>query len=156
TAFGLLLLIEGAILLAMGAKATSLRGRVMLWITAAVSGGIGLAVGFGLVADPIAWAGVMVGLQLVCFGLTPAAVALTARGDAAALLATEAPEPVAGELYAVYFGTAFHLGVYIGDGMVVHYLDDDHVYHVTWEQFLEGRMPQHWTYPDLPTVAVEE
>jgi hypothetical protein len=30
------------------------------------------------------------------------------------------------------------------------------VYHVSWEEFLDGRMPQHWTYPDLPAVPVEE
>ena len=66
------------------------------------------------------------------------------------------PEPERAELYAVYFGTAFHLGVYIGDGKVVHYLNDDHVHEVTWEQFLEGRTPQHWTYPDLPPLPAEE
>ena len=155
--FGLLFLIEGVVLLGMGTKATSFRGRLMLWITAVVTGGIGLAVVFGLVADPIRWAGVMVGLKLLCFGLTLVIIALTARGDAdALLLATEVPEPVTGELYSVYFGTAFHLGVYVGDGKIVHYLNDDHVYQVSWEQFLEGRMPQHWTYPDLPAVPVEE
>jgi hypothetical protein len=154
--FGLLFLIEGVLLLGMGAKATSLRGRLMLWITAAVTGGIGLAVVFGLVADPIRWAGVMVGLKLLLFGLTLVIIALTVRGDAAALLATGVPQPVTGELYSVYFGTAFHLGVYVGEGEIVHYLDDDHVYQVTWDQFLEGRMPQHWTYPDLPEVPAEE
>ena len=155
--FGLLFLIEGGLLFCMGAKATSFRGRLMLWITAVVSGGIGLAVVFGLVADPIHWAGVMVGLKLLCFGLTLVIIALSARGDTAALLlATEVPEPVTGELYSVYFGTAFHLGVYVGDGKIVHYLNDNHVYHVSWEQFLEERMPQHWTYPDLPVVPVDE
>jgi uncharacterized membrane protein HdeD (DUF308 family) len=155
--FGLLFLIEGVLLLVMGAKATSFRGRLMLWITAVVTGGIGLAVVLGLVADPIRWAGVMVGLKLLCFGLTLVIIALTARGDAAALLlATEVPEPVTGELYSVYFGTAFHLGVYVGDGKIVHFLNDDHVYQVSWEQFLEERMPQHWTYPDLPEVPVQE
>ncbi|MFL5335142.1 MAG: lecithin retinol acyltransferase family protein [Geminicoccaceae bacterium] len=156
-AFGLLFLIEGVLLLGMGAKATSFRGRLMLWITAVVTGGIGLAVVFGLVADPIRWAGVMVGLKLLCFGLTLVIIALTARGDAdALLLATWVPEPVTGELYSVYFGTAFHLGVYVGGGKIIHYLNDDHVYQVSWEQFLEGRMPQHWTYPDLLAVPVEE
>jgi hypothetical protein len=122
-----------------------------------VTGGIGLAVVFGLVVDPIRWAGVVVGLKLLLFGMTLIIVALTTRGDAAALLlATEVPEPVTGELYSVYFGTAFHLGVFVGDGKVVHYLNDDHVYHVSWEQFMDGRMPQHWTYPDLPVVPVEE
>ena len=99
--FGLLFLIEGVLLLVI-AKSTSFRGRLMLWITAVVTGGIGLAVVFALVADPIRWAGVMVGLKLLCFGLTLVIIALTARGDAAALLlATEVPEPVTGELYSV-------------------------------------------------------
>ena len=94
---------------------------------------------------------------LLCFGLTLVLIAMAARGDAAdLLLPTEVPEPVTGELYSVYFGTAFHLGVYVGDGMVVHYLNDDHVYRVSWEQFLADRMPQHWTYPDIPGVPVEE
>lgn len=156
-AFGLLFLIEGVLLLMVGAKATSFRGRLMLWITAAVTGGMGLTVVFGWVADPIHWAGVMVGLKLVCFGLTLVIIALTARGDAdAQLLATEMPEPVTGELYSVYFGTAFHLGVYVGDGKIVHYLNDNHVYQVSWEQFLAGRMPQHWTYPDLVPAPAEE
>jgi uncharacterized membrane protein HdeD (DUF308 family) len=155
--FGLLFLIEGAILLCMGAKATSFRGRLMLWITAVVTGGIGLAVVFALVADPIRWAGVMVGLKLLCFGLTLVIIALSARGDAAELLlATQVPEPITGELFSVYFGTAFHLGVYVGEGKIVHYLNDNHVYQVSWEQFLDGRMPQHWTYPDLPVVPVDE
>lgn len=155
--FGLLFLMEGTLLLAMGAKATSLRGRLLLWITAVITGGIGLAVVFGLVADPIRWAGVMVGLKLLCFGLTLVVIALTPQGDSNdLLLATEVPEPIAGELYSVYFGTAFHLGVYVGEGEIVHYLDDNHVYRVSWEQFLEGRMPQHWTYPDVPLVPVEE
>jgi hypothetical protein len=133
----------------MGTKATSARGRLMLWITAVVTGGIGLAVVFGLVGEPVRWAGVMVGLKLLGFGLTLVIIALTARMDAdAVLLATGMPEPVTGELYSVYYGTAFHLGVYVGGGKIVHYLNDDHVYHVSWEEFLDGRMPQHWTYPD--------
>ncbi len=154
--FGLLFLVEGAVLFGMGTKASTLRGRLMLWITALITGGIGLAVAFGLVADPIRWAGVMVGVKLLCFGLTLVIIALSANGSGAALLATEVPEPVTGELYSVYFGSAFHLGVFVGDGHIVHYLDDNLVHHVTWQQFLEGRMPQHWTYPDLPTLPVDE
>ena len=65
------------------------------------------------------------------------------------------PEPETGELYAVYFGTAFHLGVYIGQGEVVHYLNDNYVYRVTWEKFLDGRTPEHWTYPDLDPVPAD-
>ena len=65
------------------------------------------------------------------------------------------PEPEIGELYAVYFGTAFHLGVYIGQGEIVHYLNDNYVYRVTWEKFLDGRTPEHWPYPDLDPVPAE-
>ena len=63
--------------------------------------------------------------------------------------------PEVAECYAVYFGTAFHLGVFIGDGEVVHYLNDNHVYRTTWEKFLDGRIPEHWTYPDLEPVPDE-
>jgi hypothetical protein len=45
-----LFLIEGIFLPGMGTKATSFRGRLMLWITAVVAGGIGLSVALGLVA----------------------------------------------------------------------------------------------------------
>ena len=116
--------------------------------------GIGAVILLGLVADPIRWAGVFVGLKLLLFGGSLTWIAFRAvRSDPDPVYGSEIPTPETGELYAVYFGTAFHLGVFIGNREVVHYLNDNHVYRVTWEQFLEGRIPQHWTYPDLEPVS---
>ena len=90
------------------------------------------------------------------FGTTLTWIAVRAvRSDSSLLYEADMPAAETGELYAVYFGTAFHLGVSIGNGEIVHYLNDNHVYRVTWEQFLENRTPQHWTYPDLPPVPVQ-
>jgi Lecithin retinol acyltransferase len=109
-----------------------------------------------LVNDPIQWAGAFVGVKLLTFGGTLTWIAWKSlKSDAALVYELEMPEPETGELYAVYFGTAFHLGVYIGQGEIVHYLNDNFVYRVTWEKFLEGRTPEHWTYPDLEPVATD-
>ncbi len=108
---------------------------------------IGVVIVSRLVDDPIRWAGVFVGVKLLAFGGTLTWIAWRAnKSDAALVYELEMPDPEVGELYAVYFGTAFHLGVYIGQGEVVHYLNDNYVYRVSWEKFLEGRTPEHWTY----------
>lgn len=60
-----------------------------------------------------------------------------------------------GELYACYFGSGFHLGVYIGNNEVVHYRDDSIVHRTSWEEFLRGREPQHWTYPDVKSAPLD-
>ena len=102
-------------------------------------GRIGVVIVLRLVDDPIRWAGVFVGLKLLTFGGTLTWIALAGgRSDTSLVYELEMPEPEVGELYAVYFGTAFHLGVYIGQGEIVHYLNDNHVYRVTWEKFLCG------------------
>ena len=57
------------------------------------------------------------------FGAALSWIALRAlRSDSSLLYDAEMPAPETGELYAVYFGTAFHLGVYIGNGEIVHLL----------------------------------
>jgi uncharacterized membrane protein HdeD (DUF308 family) len=158
TVFGLLFLCEGLLMLYMALRSPTRRSRTMLAITGAVAGAIGVVIVSRLVDDPIRWAGVFVGLKLLSFGGTLTWIAWRAlQSDASLVYELEMPAPETGELYAVYFGTAFHLGVYIGNGEIVHYLNDNHVYRVTWDQFLEGRTPEHWTYPDLdpvPEVAV--
>ena len=67
-----------------------------------------------------------------------------------------APKPEVGELYAVYFGTAFHLGIYIGEREVVHYLNNTFVYRDRWEKLLASRTPEHWTYPELEYASAEK
>lgn len=155
-AFGALFLSEGVVYFLMGARGPTFRSRALLWLGALAMGALGLAVIFGLVEQPITWAGALIGAKLCLFGLMLLIVAATSSsGDARHLYDPVVVEPVPAELYAVYFGTAFHLGVCVAPGEIVHYLNDNHVYHVTWEQFLAGRVPQHWTYPDLPLVPTE-
>jgi uncharacterized membrane protein HdeD (DUF308 family) len=155
-AFALLFLVEGLVLFYMALRSPTLDSRRMLMICGLAMLVIGLVILLGLVADPLRWAGVFVGLKLLMFGGILSWIALHApRSQTALLYEADIPEPETGELYAVYFGTAFHLGVFIGNGEIVHYLNDNHVYRVTWERFLENRIPQHWTYPDLDPVPVE-
>ncbi len=155
-AFGLLFLLEGLVLADMALRSPTPRSRRLLLLSGLVTLGIGVVILLNLVADPLRWAGVFVGLKLLMFGATLSWIALRAlRADSSLLYEADMPTPEPGELYAVYFGTAFHLGVYLGNGEVVHYLNDNHVYRVTWSQFLENRVPQHWTYPDLAPVPVQ-
>jgi uncharacterized membrane protein HdeD (DUF308 family) len=153
TVFGLLFLCEGLLLIYMALRSPTPRSRTMLALCGTLAGAIGVVVVSRLVDDPIRWAGVFVGLKLLAFGGTLTWIGSRAlKSDASLVYELEMPSPEVGELYAVYFGTAFHLGVYIGQGEIVHYLNDNHVYRVTWDKFLEGRTPEHWTYPDLDPV----
>ena len=156
TVFGLLFLFEAVLIFYMALRSPTLRSRVILALHGLVSGAIGVVIILRLVNDPIRWAGVFVGLKLLTFGGSLTWIAWRAgRSEKNLVYELEMPAPEAGELYAVYFGTAFHLGVYIGEGEVVHYLNDNHVYRVPWAEFLSGRIPEHWTYPDLVPVPVE-
>ncbi len=152
--FGLLFLLEGFIIGAMALKAPVVRSRILLAVSAAAIGGIGLAVIFRLV-DPVQWAGALVGLKLGLFGLVLVSISAFSPSRGAPQIYEAIVTPEVAELYSVYFGAAFHLGVYIGDNEVVHYLDDNHVHRVSWEQFLEGRSPNRQLYPDLPPVPAE-
>jgi uncharacterized membrane protein HdeD (DUF308 family) len=155
TAFALLFLAEGLILLYMALRSPTSRSRRGLTLVSGITTGIGVVVLFRLVPDPIRLAGFFVGLKLLAFGGALTWIAVRAlRNDPFLMYEAVVPIPVVGELYAVYFGTAFHLGVVVGHGEVVHYLNDNHVYRVTWATFLEGRDPEHWTYPDLAPVPV--
>jgi uncharacterized membrane protein HdeD (DUF308 family) len=154
---GLLFAGEGVVLFMLGLKAPTVHTRAVLWISAAILVGMGLTIVFPWKGDRLALAGLLIGVKLIVFGVALVTIGLETWKLGAASIYEEPivlPEPA--ELYAVYFGAAFHLGVAIGDGTIVHYLDDNQVHHVTWDTFLEGRTPQHWSYPDLPQVPAEE
>lgn len=145
-AFGLLFLLEGLVLLDMALRSPTARSRKLVFVTGLLTLCISMLILLRLVEEPLRWAGLLVGIKLLGFGGVLCWISLRAlKSDASLLYEPVMPSPEVGELYAVYFGTAFHLGVYIGEGEVVRYLNDNHVYRVTWEQFLEGRTPQHWT-----------
>jgi uncharacterized membrane protein HdeD (DUF308 family) len=156
SAFGLLFLLEGLLLLYMALRSPTATSHKLLTCCGAVTSAIGLVILLRLVNDPLRWAGVFVGIKLLTFGGTLAWIALRALPTDRALVYESAPLlPEAGEAYAVYFGTAFHLGIFIGDGEVVHFLNDNYIYRVPWGQFVAGRPPEHWTYPDLAPAATE-
>jgi Lecithin retinol acyltransferase len=153
SALGLLFLCEGLVLLYTALRSPTTRSCALLAGSGLVAGAVGLVILARLVDDPLRWAGVFVGVKLLSFGATLTWIAWRApRSESSLVYEAVALVPEFGELYAVYFGTAFHLGVFIGDGEVVHYLNDNHVYRVTWDAFLSGRIPEHWTYPDLAPV----
>ncbi len=155
-ALGVLFLVEGGILLFVGFRSPSWRSLVSLGICGAFTLAVGAVLLLGLVENPLRWAGVLVGIKLIAFGLTMMGISLTSsRQESSLVYGTDPIEPEAGNLYAVYFGTAFHLGVYLGGDRVVHYLNDNHVYKVTWKEFLAGRYPLLWTYPDIPPEPLE-
>lgn len=150
----LLFLAESGILFVMGVRAATLRGRLFVWLTAALTAALAMLALTCVRRDPASWVGLLVGLKLITFGLALVAITFTApKGEVTSIYDEGELVPIVGELYAVYFGAAFHLGVFVGDDHVVHYLDDNNVWHVTWQKFLEGRCPHHWSYPDLPPVA---
>jgi uncharacterized membrane protein HdeD (DUF308 family) len=155
--FGLLFLAEGLLLAYIALRAPKDETGWALATCGLITTAVGLIILLRLVPDPIAYAGVFVGIKLLAFGAALTWIALRAlRSEQALLYESAVLEPEIAELYAVYFGTAFHLGVYIGHGEVVHYLDDNHVHRATWEQFLDCRSPQHWTYPDLHAAPTED
>ncbi len=151
--FMILLLVEAVILFVMGTRAPTVRLRVILWITAIVIFALALVSIFCTRLDPVLWVSVVTGLKLIVFGIALLSIVAFARATPDDVYDQGEVTPIVGELYAVHFGAAFHLGVFVGDDRVVHYLDDNNVWHVTWETFLEGRYPHHWSYPDLPLVS---
>jgi uncharacterized membrane protein HdeD (DUF308 family) len=155
--FGLIFLVEGLLLVYVALRAPKEETGWALAGCGVITAAVGMVILLRLVPDPLASAGVLVGIKLLAFGATLTWIALRAlRSDRALVYESAALEPEVAELYAVYFGTAFHLGVYIGSGEIVHFLNDNHVYRVTWEQFLDRRQPQHWTYPDLDRAPAAE
>lgn len=154
--FGLGFLIEGLLLAYMGIRSPTSVCRRLLLICAMITALIGLIILLKLVNDPLRWDGFFVGLKLLMFGGAPTWISLRAlKRDEAIVYEAAALKPEVGELYAAYFGTAFHLEIYIGGREVVHYLNDNFVYRASWEEFLAGRAPKHSTYPDLEYVPAE-
>lgn len=130
---------------------------------AALTGGLGLAA-IGYMGSPRVGAIVIValGIKLLVFGAALVQIALrhaTAVEQRFVFGAQQVDEvqETPGEVYAVFLGGGYHVGVYVGDGEVVDLLRElNSARLTTWDDFLLGRSPEHWSYPDLPPVPPEE
>src|SRR5262249_12616814 len=68
SAFGLLFLCEGLLLVYMALRSPTAHSRLMLAASGVAAGAVGVAILARLVDDPMRWAGVFVGLKLLTFG----------------------------------------------------------------------------------------
>ena len=69
-ALGLLFAVEGVVLVYVALRSPSVTSRRWMTLCGLVTTAAGLAILLRLVADPLAWAGVLVGLKLMLFGVS--------------------------------------------------------------------------------------
>jgi hypothetical protein len=116
---------------------------------------LGIALWVAVVDRARFWAfiGPLLGVKVVVFGLALLGLAWSARDRASGVYGS-APFRFGGvrregDAFAVYIGNAFHLGIYVGDDQVVDFRNDHRVHLCAWDDFLLGRRPVRWDYPDL-------
>ncbi|MGF1509836.1 MAG: lecithin retinol acyltransferase family protein [Myxococcota bacterium] len=154
------LVLDGAVQLLLWFRQPKGFSRVGLLASALVTLGVAIWAASAARDAFWEWIGPLVGLKLILFGLALLGMAWAAlRLDHPAVYGS-APfrlsgEPKLGEAYAVYIGNAFHLGLYAGQGDVVDYRNDNKVHLCAWDEFLLGRRPVRWEYPDLPAESPE-
>ncbi len=160
---GIALVADGLVQIWLALRHNNVRHRTILFLSGFLTGGLAIAAvvccfANGEIARDIL--ATVIGVKLLSFGGILIFMAATTHTDPQLLTYGCCPrrdeKPVAGEAYAVFIGNAFHLGLYIGENTIVDFRDDNLVHKVTWEQFLIGRDPVHWEYPDLENVPVEE
>src|SRR5262245_11249693 len=128
SAFGALFLIEGSVLVYMALRSPTVQSGRLLTFCGLATAVIGMAILLRLVDDPLRWAGVFVGIKLLLFGVTLVWISLNAlRSDSSLLYGETITTPKTDELYAVYFGPAFHLGLFIVVGEDVDYITERHL-----------------------------
>lgn len=155
---GILFTVDGAIQLGVAWRSRGIKSRFLFFLNACFTLLLGL--GTILLIPQLKINGVifLLAARLISFGAMLLVMSYRSKNDSLPIIFTEIePEVIRrkkGELYACYFGSGFHLGVYIGNNEVVHYRDDSLVHRTSWEEFLRGREPQHWVYPDITTAPV--
>lgn len=157
----ILLIADGTAQILLARRHISVPSRISLFVSGGVSCGIAiLAPIVGPRGTLLEWIGLLIGIKLILFGAVLIVIASTAKEDNANLVYGHCPaRDVAmqpGEAYAVYIGNAFHLGIYVGDDKAVDFRNDNLVHYCDVEDFLRGREPQLWEYPDLEVVPPEE
>ena len=91
SAFGLLFVLEGLLLLYMAVRSPTATSHKLLTCCGAVTSAIGLMILLRLVNDPLRWAGVFVGIKLLTFGGTLTWIALRGAADGLLRLSTNRP-----------------------------------------------------------------
>lgn len=132
-------------------------------LQAAVTGGLGVAVFWFMGSEHVESTVIVVlGIKLLLFGVALVQISMHKASDVEANYVFGAQQVVdvretPGEVYAVFLGGGYHVGVYVGEGEVVDLLREINSARLTtWDDFLLGRSPEHWTYPDLPSVPADE
>jgi uncharacterized membrane protein HdeD (DUF308 family) len=153
--------IEGLLLMLLAVRLTHAPARTLLVLTAAASLlTAGLALCYCTRPDALFLVGLVLGAKLLLAGGVLVYVgSMAPDADVALVFGAAAPpvvEPCPASIYAVFYGPAFHCGIYVDDGQVVDYLTDGKVRLITWEEFLLGRTPQLWDYPDVPAAPPAE
>ncbi len=157
--FGLLFVTDGVLQIIICARATSARVRVSFFIVGGLMALLGVLISFGAVPLNTEWVGLLVGIKLMIFGVTLLYIAAHAKNASPEVYTKVDPADIPkipGGVYSIYFGYAFHLGVYLNDDEVVDYTEEGVVRVRTWTEFLEGKEPQYWEYPDLPMLPPEQ
>lgn len=150
---GFLFIIESIVLISSGLQAPFLKSKMIF----SISGIFTLLIGFLILIRAFdinaKWVGLLIGAKLLLFGGSLIVIALTTKARRNPLYITRNNSSIKrkiGDVFAGYFGGAFHMGVYVGNNEIVHYRLNNKVVQVPWDEFLKGRYLQKWEYPDIP------
>ena len=156
---GILFTIDGAVQFVVAWRSRGIKSRFLFFLNACFTLLLGLST---IVLFPqlrVNGVIILLAARLISFGIMLLIMAYRSKNNSLPIIFTEIEPQVVkrkkGELYACYFGSGFHLGVYIGNNEVVHYRDDSIVHRTSWEEFLRGREPQHWVYPDIKAAPID-
>lgn len=156
---GILFTIDGAVQFVVAWQSRGIKSRFLFFLNACFTLFLGLSTIVLIPQLRVNGVIILLAARLISFGIMLLIMAYRSKNNSLPIIFTEIEPQVVkrkkGELYACYFGSGFHLGVYIGNNEVVHYRDDSIVHRTSWEEFLRGREPQHWVYPDIKAAPVD-
>lgn len=156
---GILFTLDGAVQLTVAWRSRGTKSRFLFFLNACFTLVLGLSTIILIPQLRVNGVVFLLTARLISFGVMLLLMAYRSKNNSLPIIFTEIdPEVVyrkKGELYACYFGSGFHLGVYIGNNEMIHYRDDSIVHRTSWEEFLRGREPQHWVYPDITPAPVD-
>jgi uncharacterized membrane protein HdeD (DUF308 family) len=155
---GLFLIIDGFLQLLILQKNKSWKNKIIIITTSSSSVSLGTLAAFHLVEATPKIIGGLIGFKLILFGLTVFLISFNKKifkNPFSRSLTYKKIPKIPGMVYAAYFGGGFHTGIYVGNDEIVHFRADNKVTKVKWQNFLEGRTPQIWDYPDIKKAPTE-